>query len=97
MVQQIPKSTTGLATVYIAHGMLRAMVIRGALESAGIPVMLKYESLGPTLGITVDGLGKVEVLVPAEWAEEARELLSATPRKGEIFSVPPDLQNDEAA
>ncbi len=91
MMQKTTEKSTGLTTVYIAHGMLRAMVIRGALESAGIPVMLKYESLGPTLGITVDGLGKVEILVPVEWAEEARQLLTATPRKGEIFSVPPDV------
>lgn len=90
MMQQT-KESTGLTVVHIAHGMLRAMVIRGALESAGIPVMLKYESLGPTLGVTVDGLGRVEILVPSEWAEEARQLLSTPPRKGEIFSVPPDV------
>jgi hypothetical protein len=77
--------------------MLRATVVRGALESAGIPVMLKYESIGQTLGITIDGIGKVEVLVPREWEEEARDLLNAKPPAGEIFSVPPEVREDTSA
>ena len=68
--------------------MLRAMVVRGALESAGIPVMLSYESVGPVIGLTVDGIGRVEVRVPLEWEAEARDLLNAEPRSGEIYSVP---------
>jgi hypothetical protein len=71
-----------LVAVYAAQGQLRAAVIRSALESAGIPVMLRYESLGVTMGLTVDGLGRVEVLVPVEWEQEARDLLNvddATP------------------
>lgn len=83
-----PVEQVGLVTVYVAQGMLRAMVIRGALESAGIPVMLSYESFGQTLGLTVDGLGQVRVMVPAEWAKEAKELLTAQPPTGERFSVP---------
>jgi len=80
----------GLATVYVAQGMLRAMVIRGALESAGIPVMLSYEAIGPTLGVTVDGIGRVEVKVPSEWEREAYDLLNAEPPSGEVFSSPED-------
>ncbi|MBN2004827.1 MAG: DUF2007 domain-containing protein [Anaerolineae bacterium] len=78
----------GLTTVYVAQGMLRAMVIRGALESAGIPVMLSYEAIGPALGVTVDGIGRVEVRVPAEWEREAYDLLNAEPPPGEVFSSP---------
>lgn len=63
-------------TVYAAQGQLRAAVIRSALESAGIPVMLRYESLGSTMGLTVDGIGRVYVMVPAEWEQEARDLLN---------------------
>ena len=86
---------TDLVTVYVTQGMLRASVIRGALESAGIPVVLKYESLGQTLGLTVDGLGRVEIQVPEEWEQEAHDLLHAKPPSGEIFSVPPDVKSDE--
>ncbi len=88
MVQE--KKSTGLVTVYVAQGMLRAMVIRGALETAGIPVMLSYESVGPVIGLTINGIGKVEVRVPLEWEAEARDLLDTQPRSGEIYSVPPD-------
>lgn len=85
------RRVTDLVTVYVVQGLLRANVIRGALESAGIPVVLKYESVGPVIGITVDGLGRVEIQVPVEWEKEARDLLNAEPRAGEIFSVPPDV------
>jgi len=83
--------TTGLTTIHVAKGLLRAMVLRGALESAGIPVMLSYESAGPAIGIMLGKIGEVRVMVPIEWATEARELLAAEPRTGEIFSVPPDV------
>ncbi len=69
----------GLVTVYVTHGMLRANVIKGLFESAGIPSMLTYEAAGPAIGLTVDGLGRVEIRVPAKWAQEARDLLEAEP------------------
>ncbi len=87
------KEFVGLRTVYVTQGMLRAMVIRGALESAGIPVMLSYETLGATLGILVDGIGRVEVKVPSEWEKEAQDLLNAQPPTGELFTLPPDAQS----
>jgi len=87
---------SGLKTVYVAQGMLRATVIRGALESAGIPVMLSYEAIGPVMGITINGIGKVKVKVPNEWENEARDLLNARPPTGEIFTVPSDVQGPAA-
>ncbi len=65
-----------LVTVYYSQGMLPAEVIRGKLESAGVPVYLKYESVGQVFGLTVDGLGLVQVQVPAEWQETAQALLN---------------------
>ncbi|MBI4790265.1 MAG: DUF2007 domain-containing protein [Chloroflexi bacterium] len=64
-------------TVYISNGPLGAELVKGRLESAGIPAMLKYESAGRVFGLTVDGLGQVEVLVAKEREHEARELLSS--------------------
>ena len=64
-----------LVTVYTSQGMLPAQVIKGKLESANIPVMLKYESAGQIFGLTVDGLGQVQVQVPIEFAEEALALI----------------------
>ena len=66
----------GLVTVCTASGQLQAQVFKTKLESAGIPVLLDYESAGVVLGITVDGLGEVRVMVPEDLAEEARALLS---------------------
>ena len=65
----------GLTTVRVAQGLLQAEVYKSKLESAGIPVLLGYESIGPTLGITVDGLGEVRVMVPDDLAAEAEALL----------------------
>lgn len=67
----------GMTLVYRTAGMLQAEVIKGRLESAGIPVMLDYESLGRVYGLIVDGLGEVRILVPTERAEDAKALLES--------------------
>ena len=54
---------------------MKAQVIKGRLESEGIPVLLSYESAGLVYGITVDGLGEVKVMVPKHLAKEAEEIL----------------------
>ena len=54
---------------------MEAQVIKGRLESEGIPVLLSYESAGLVYGITVDGLGEVKVMVPKRLAEEAKGIL----------------------
>jgi len=64
-----------MITIYVAQGLPEAHVIQAKLEQAGIPALLRYESAGPVIGITVDGLGEVHVQVPARYAEEARALI----------------------
>lgn len=64
-----------LTVVWTAAGLMKAHVIKSKLEEAGIPVLLDYESVGPVIGITVNGLGEVRVLVPQGRAEEARDLI----------------------
>jgi hypothetical protein len=68
----------GLETIYRAAGLLEAQVIKGRLETSGIPVLLDYESAGPTYGFTVGDLGEVRVMVPIERADEARELIAVS-------------------
>jgi len=65
-----------LTVIHIEYGLDRAQVIKAKLESAGIPALLKYESAGAVIGITVANLGKVEILVPIDRAEEARSLIT---------------------
>ncbi len=64
-----------LVVVYRSMGQLRAHIVKGKLESMGIPAMLKYESGGPVMGIVVDGMGEVQVHVPKSRAKEALEIL----------------------
>ena len=54
---------------------LEAHVIKGLLESEGIPVLLRYESAGKVYGITVDGIGEIKVMVPEARAEEAKSII----------------------
>jgi hypothetical protein len=77
----------GLEVVYRASGLLRAQVIKGRLEASGIPAVLDYESLGPTLGVTVDGLGEVRVLVPVDRAGEARELIASEEEDDDVLDI----------
>jgi hypothetical protein len=63
-----------LVTVCTAKYM-EAQIIKGRLESEGIPVLLSYESAGLVYGLTIDGLGEVKIMVPKHLAEEAREIL----------------------
>jgi hypothetical protein len=65
-----------MALVHTEQGLLRAQVVKAKLEEAGIPVLLEYESAGPVIGITVDGLGEVRVLVPLRYADQARALIA---------------------
>jgi len=68
-----------LVKVYTAAGQLEANVVKSRLESEGIPAMLRYDSASNIYGIYVDGLGQVDVLVPARAAEQAKEILSSQP------------------
>jgi hypothetical protein len=68
----------GLMCIYVTSGLYQAEIIRGKLEANNIPVLLKYESLGPVMGLTVDGLGEVEVWVPCAFETQARSLLEET-------------------
>ena len=62
--------------IYVSQGPLGAEVAKSKLERYGVPAVLRYEAVGRALGITVDGMGRVEVLVPADEATRAETLLS---------------------
>ncbi len=64
-----------LVCVHTAQGWDLAQIYKSKLEAAEIPVLLKHEAAGLVFGITIDGLGAVDVMVPAEYAVEARALL----------------------
>ena len=68
---------TILTTVHVANGQPEAQVIKGRLESEGIPTILRYESAGIVYGLTINGLGQVEIQVPSSLAQDAKEILAA--------------------
>lgn len=55
-----------------------ALVIKGRLESEGIPVVVQQEAFGSFIGLTVGPLGSAKVLVPEPLAERARSILAET-------------------
>jgi hypothetical protein len=69
---------------FTASGMTNANIVLGRLETEGIPSKLKYEAVGAIYAITIDGLGKVDIMVPAKDMEKAREILARTYDDGDI-------------
>ena len=56
-------------------GLMEAEIIKSKLNSFQIPCMLKFETTGRLFGITMDGLGKVQVMVPEKFYLEAKEII----------------------
>ncbi|MBN2099942.1 MAG: DUF2007 domain-containing protein [Dehalococcoidia bacterium] len=66
---------TKLVSVYRGN-YLQAQIVKGRLESEGVPTLLQYEGAGLVFGVTVDGLGEARVMVPEELAEEAKAIVT---------------------
>ena len=63
--------------VFKASGEMHAQQIQGFLAGAGIASELRGESLRKTHGLTIDGLGMVEIVVSSADEEQARALLAS--------------------
>ncbi|MGQ9683975.1 MAG: putative signal transducing protein [Anaerolineae bacterium] len=87
MAGELGQHQDSTVVVYIASSPTLAEIVRAKLESYGIPAALQYQSAGRVLGLYINGWGETRVLVPAERAQEARELLAE-----ELFT---DLGPDE--
>jgi hypothetical protein len=66
-----------LERVFVANGELHAQQVRAFLEAAGIVTAVRGETLRNTHGLTLDGLGAVEILVAKTDVEQAQALLAA--------------------
>lgn len=66
-----------LHRVWIANGEMQAQQVRAFLEASGIATLERGEALRNTHGLTVDGLGAVEIYVSAADAEHARSLIES--------------------
>ena len=77
----MPKESA-FVVISIVQGDIIANVLKSHLESEGIPVLLKYEAAGKIYGLTVDGIGEVKILVPQEYAEEAKSIIEPKDKNG---------------
>ena len=66
-----------LDRVFVASGEMHAQQIRAFLEAAGIRSITRGESLRNTHGLTIDGLGAVEILVDEVDVDRARALIES--------------------
>ena len=65
-----------LEELIVVEGMAEAIIIKSKLESFSIPCVLKFESAGRLFGITMNGLGKVKLMVNKKDLKKAEELLN---------------------
>ena len=63
--------------VFVANGRFEAQQVQSFLAAEGIQSAVRGESLSSTHGLTLDGLGRVEVIVDEADADRARELLAS--------------------
>lgn len=63
--------------VFVASGDMHAHQVCAFLEAAGIPTAVRGESLRHTHGLTLNGLGAVQILVAEADVEQARRLLDS--------------------
>ena len=61
--------------VYRAAGEVEAQIIKGLLESNGIPCLLQSNAAPSVHVFAVDGMGEVKVMVRESMAEKARGLI----------------------
>lgn len=76
------RSTTGgdldqePVVVWEAANQMEAQIVKGRLESEGIPAIVRGETLGAIWGLTTGPLAATAVLVPAVLAEKAIAILN---------------------
>jgi len=64
------------AVVEEVAGSFQADIIKGLLVAQGIPVIISKPGAGTAIGITVGSLGRVQLLVPANELEHAKQVVS---------------------
>jgi hypothetical protein len=62
--------------VWEAANLMEAYVVKGRLESEGIPALIRGEALAAIYGLTAGNLAAAKVLTPAPLAEKAIAILS---------------------
>ena len=82
-----------MSCVFVANGQVQAELVRSFLQASGIGCILRGEALSKTHGLTLDGLGRVEVLVAQADEDRARALV-ASAENGEL-QIPEDSDTSQ--
>ncbi|RPJ53663.1 MAG: ribonuclease III [Acidobacteria bacterium] len=95
-----PRSGPALSVVFRTHSDVEASIVRGLLEAHGIFAALSSDLTHAVFPLSIDGLGEVRVSVPADQADDAREIIAqqgAAQPKGEVVHLaePRDLSELE--
>ncbi|MFQ5996963.1 MAG: DUF2007 domain-containing protein [Dehalococcoidales bacterium] len=64
-----------MVEIYRASGEAEARIVKGLLESHGIPCFLKSNAAPSVHVFAVDGMGEVKIMVWEEVAVKARKLI----------------------
>jgi hypothetical protein len=64
-----------MVEVYKATSEMEAQVIKGLLESYGVPSLLKSNAAPSVHMFTIDGMAEVKVMVMSSMADRAKELI----------------------
>ena len=83
--------------VWEAANLMEAHVVKGRLESEGIPTLIRGEALATIYGLTAGNLAAVKVLVPAPLADKAITILFAEEVEEESIDEASADQEDERA
>lgn len=78
--------------VYTVCGHLAGEMVRILLESMDIPAIIRQESAGVSMGLTVGSLGLASVCVPEDRADEAMQVLQAMD-EGKLEESPEPLDS----
>jgi hypothetical protein len=63
-------------TVHKSNGITEAEILRSMLESFGIPARVSGETIRTPFGQSIDGMGIALLLVPADRASDAQDILA---------------------
>ncbi|MCP4154813.1 MAG: DUF2007 domain-containing protein [bacterium] len=66
-----------LKELIVIDGMMEAEIIKSKLENFEIPSVLEFETAGRLMGISMNGLGRVKIMVSPGDYERAVEILDS--------------------
>ncbi len=88
--------TSKLVEVYKARTEMEAQLIRGLLESFGIPSTLQANAAPSVHMFTFNGMAEVKVMVLDSQVDAARELIVSKEPEAKSSSHPPFTKEDES-